>query len=268
MAGGAFVAFLDSDDYWAPGFLEEQLELFARVPTLDLVYCDAWICGDSPLASRRFMELSPSDGPATLAALLTCKCTVVTSGVLARADVLRAAGGFDPILRRGQDFDLWLRLARRGARLGYQRKPLVYRRVHDRNLSADPIVEHQRVIDVLTLPRWCTLSAAEDALVAQRVAWHRGALALESGKRALANGRFAEARAHLATAAAVSNGWKLRVARLAIAVTPHMFRVLSLRRTVRGTRRAAETTNTALGPSAPPVQSAAACNLAELGPAS
>ena len=127
------MAFLDSDDYWEPEFLREQLALFATDPSLDVVYSDAWICGESPLAGRRFMDLSPSRGAVTVASLLTCECTVITSAVVARTDIVRAAGGFNAGLRRGQDFDLWLRLARNGAHFGYQRNPLVHRRLHSRN---------------------------------------------------------------------------------------------------------------------------------------
>jgi hypothetical protein len=73
-----------------------------------LVYCDAWICGDSPLAGRRFMDLLSSRGAVTVT---TCACTVITSAEVARTDARRAVGGFNGSLRRGQDFDLWLRLA-------------------------------------------------------------------------------------------------------------------------------------------------------------
>lgn len=44
-ARGRFVAFLDSDDAFAPTKLERQLELFERVPALGLVFSD-YICID------------------------------------------------------------------------------------------------------------------------------------------------------------------------------------------------------------------------------
>ena len=268
VARGALVAFLDGDDHWDPDFLREQVAILVADPGLDLVYCDAWICGDSPLAGRRFTDLSPSRGPVTVASLLTCACTVITSAVVARTEAVRAAGGFTASLRRGQDFDLWLRLAQRGARIAYQRKALVYRRLHPQNLSADPIAEHQRVINVLTQPLWSELEAPERALVARRLAYHRGALALVHAKRAIAEGRFDRAREHLTKAAAASRAWKLHAVRLALRVAPGLLRRAYVRRAAPGIRPAAGTTGTPAAPSPPPSSVAAARTVAEPPPAS
>jgi glycosyltransferase involved in cell wall biosynthesis len=47
----ARIAFLDADDWWEPEYLERQTALLDQGH--DLVYCDARIVGDSPLAGRR-----------------------------------------------------------------------------------------------------------------------------------------------------------------------------------------------------------------------
>jgi hypothetical protein len=248
-ARGTLVAFLDADDYWAPDFLRAQLGLFDADPALELAYCDAWLCGDPRLAGRRFMELSPSRGRVTFASLLTSECNVLTSGVVARTSTLRAARGFDSALRRGQDFDLWLRLARDGVRMSYRRAPLVYRRLHDGNVSC--VAKHERVIRVLSLPRWSALAAAERALVEQRLARHRAALALEHGKQAILEGRFAEARRCLASAIPGPPTWKLAAARLALTLAPGLLRRLSARRAARDRSSAEGTRTSRAGRSAP-----------------
>jgi hypothetical protein len=235
-------------------------------PNLDVVYSDAWICGDSPLAGRRFMELSPSRGAVTVASLLTCDCTIITSAVVARTRTIRAAGGFNASFRRGQDFDLWLRLARRGARIAYHRKPLVHRRVHTLNLSADPIAEHQRVIDVLTQPEWREAAAPERALVDRRLAYHRGALALVRAKRAIVERRFDIARQQLREAARVHPRWKIKAVCLALRLAPQTLRRVWLRQAGSGTRRAAKTIDMPAVPWPLPSQVVAARTSVELRP--
>jgi len=73
------------------------------------------------------METSPSKGPVTLEALLLQRCNVITSCVLVRASALFEVGLFDVALRRGQDYDLWLRMAEHGCRFAYDRTVRVER---------------------------------------------------------------------------------------------------------------------------------------------
>ena len=76
-AAGEFVAFLDADDTWLPDFLEKQMEFLKRSKA-DLVYADALLSGESPLAGRTFMEMEPSRGDVTPENLLGIKVTVLT----------------------------------------------------------------------------------------------------------------------------------------------------------------------------------------------
>ena len=56
---------------------------------------------------------------------------------LFRREVVNAVGGFDPTLRRSEDYDFWLRAADAGFRVAVNMKPLgLYRRRPD-SLSAD-----------------------------------------------------------------------------------------------------------------------------------
>lgn len=230
-ARGDYVAFLDGDDLWAPDFLAEQMALLASAPEpLDLVYADARLFGASSEAGRTCMELDPSNGRVTLERLLTGECKILTSTVVARRDAIVGVGMFDESLECAEDYDLWLRLARAGARMAYQRKVLCHRRIHADNLSGDDIKLCESVLRVLE-----RLSAGTPLRRAERIALDGairrvcGELALERGKQSIARGDFNAARRALANANHAYRSWrwrswKLKITRLGLELTPGLLR--------------------------------------------
>ena len=228
-ARGEFVAFLDGDDLWSPNYLEEQVK-FIESSGWDLVYADALIIGDSPLAGRTVMETAPSNGEVTVRSLLSATCNVITSGVLARKQPILDCGLFDEALRNSQDFDLWVRLAKRGARLAYQRKVLLQYRCHDDSLSGDAInrvVRELRVYD--KIERCYDLSSEERADLSSRLENLRAELELETGKMHLAQGNFADARNAFETANKHYRKAKLTIAILLLSFSPRVFSYLYTR---------------------------------------
>lgn len=104
-AGGRYVAFLDADDEWLPEKLERSLGRLAETGA-DLVAHDYVMVGaegERPVACARHFA---AGGDAFARYVL--RGFIATSTVVARLDVLRAAGGFDPALPSGQDYELWL----------------------------------------------------------------------------------------------------------------------------------------------------------------
>jgi glycosyltransferase involved in cell wall biosynthesis len=110
-AQGRWVAFLDDDDLWAPDKLVRQLEA-ARGTGRAWVYTGAVnvdqhlqvLEGGPPPPPDRVVELLGSYNPVPAGA----------SNVIVHADTLTRAGAFDRGLRRTEDWDLWIRLARLG----------------------------------------------------------------------------------------------------------------------------------------------------------
>lgn len=105
-ATGDWLAFLDDDDEWLPGKLPAQLAVLEGAGASFGTTGWREVFPDGTSADHR--------GPAAPAwGRLLQGNFVNTSTVLIRRDLFRAAGGFDPSLRSAEDWDLWLRAARR-----------------------------------------------------------------------------------------------------------------------------------------------------------
>jgi glycosyltransferase involved in cell wall biosynthesis len=118
-ARGEFLAFLDSDDIWFPEHLASQMKLLEQDPSLDMVFSNAQLMGDPK--GRDFMQKCPTDGMATFDAIVHEKCHISVSTVVIRKSVVVNAGGFDETLARCDDYDMWLRGAFEGAKIGFNR---------------------------------------------------------------------------------------------------------------------------------------------------
>jgi len=202
-ARGELVALLDSDDVWEPDYLQTQVDVLTS-RHLAVVYPNAVNFGDPRRTGRLFMDVHPSSGPVTFESLVTQQCNVMVS-VLARRDVLTAAGWFDESLRSSEDFDMWLRVVAGGWRIGYHTRPLVRSRLRPESLSANEISMCQHIVRVLDkTARTMALTPGQAAVVAERRAHFAALLRLHEGKRAFLAGdrntaltAITEANAHL-----------------------------------------------------------------------
>jgi len=128
-----FVAFLDSDDLWKPRFLAETIARLRSRPDEAIVYTD-FISTNSAGKVIGGHRKKPHAGNVT--SELFKSTFIHTSAVVARAHIIRDAGGFDGRLTHNEDYDLWLRLSLR-CRIGLVPKPLCLRRCHRNSLSRD-----------------------------------------------------------------------------------------------------------------------------------
>ncbi|HEX5736725.1 MAG TPA: glycosyltransferase family A protein [Blastocatellia bacterium] len=222
VASGRFVAFLDADDYWEPNHLAEQVAFINRDPGIDLAYADASLVNGSHLADRTFMEEIPSSGEVTFEGLLDERCTVLLSSVVARRQSVMAVGMFDESLRYAEDYDLWLRLAKRGSRLAYQRKVLLNKRRHSESLTADSKKLFESALDVLDKVGRGELTDSERAAVTRQKKKLLACMKLESGKLNLARGQFTAAVEAFKEANEFYRSWKLRWVLFWLRFSPHL----------------------------------------------
>ena len=123
-AAGEWVAFLDDDDQFLPGKLAAVGEAVEREPGTDLVYHQALISMVNEGVSYCTSPKDLSGVRDAFRVLLVGNYVGGTPMVVLRRSAALAAGGFDPALLSQEDYDLWLRMARDGARFRYLPLPL------------------------------------------------------------------------------------------------------------------------------------------------
>lgn len=130
-ATGSWIAFLDADDEWLADKLKLQVENLQSNP--DLVWTTANFIRCACQTETRSPHIPPRAGRKLLdgrgffesyfKALLN-NTDGWTGTMLIRKDVLERAGLFTPGLKRGNDYDMWWRIAYMYPEIGYIPDPL------------------------------------------------------------------------------------------------------------------------------------------------
>lgn len=147
-----FLLFVDHDDLIAPTMIERLVEVLRRRSDAAAAYAIADFVDESgapwhPDAFSSYMrtrvqlcsgrlEPAPADSDATLGELLLSNPIYPPSGLLVRATLMRANGGFDASFGVADDWDSVIKLARRGPVVPYDHVLVGYRR-HGDNASGD-----------------------------------------------------------------------------------------------------------------------------------
>ena len=105
-SSGELIAFLDSDDTWAPGKLSCQVAFFRNNP-------DALICQTEEIWIRNGKRVNPKKIHQKLSGMIfepsLNLCLVSPSSVMMRRAFFDCVGFFDETLPACEDYDLWLR---------------------------------------------------------------------------------------------------------------------------------------------------------------
>lgn len=142
LADTAYVAFLDSDDYWKREKIGEQIRFFEENPSA--VACqteETWIRQGRRVNPKK-QHAKPSGDIFAPSLRL---CLVSPSAVMMRTDLFDKVGLFDESLPACEDFDLWLRIACRYP-IHLLPKPLVVKEGgHEDQLSRRPCLDRFRI---------------------------------------------------------------------------------------------------------------------------
>ncbi len=149
MARAPLIAFLDSDDLWAPAKLERQLVYMRDNP-------DCAISQTNEIWIRHGRRVNPGlrhrkrGGDIFIDSLRTCLISM--SATMMRTDLFRSLGGFDESMDAAEDYDLWLRILidREAGRLA---EPLVTRHGGhpDQTSATTPALDRFRILALTQL---------------------------------------------------------------------------------------------------------------------
>jgi glycosyltransferase involved in cell wall biosynthesis len=178
VAGGRYLAFLDSDDVWAPSKLEKQLQALGERATCRWSYtnCDLIDERGRPLVNELLVTPVPPDGW-IFEPLLRLQVGISMPTVLADRDLVREIGCFDEQQRFAEWQDLCLRLAMKSQVVALS-ESLCSVRIHDEHYSANRVAAHlgwmqlyKKMADLSpspTLRSYCAQMRAETSLSVAR----------------------------------------------------------------------------------------------------
>ena len=109
-----YITFLDADDWWEPTFLEEMAGLIERHPDAGIYGTGYWIVKNgqkriAPIGVDKDFTEGEINYCQVYAKTLCMPLTSITVAI--PRTVFDESGGFNPQLKLGEDFDLWIRIA-------------------------------------------------------------------------------------------------------------------------------------------------------------
>ncbi len=126
-SSGELIAFLDADDLWAPEKIQQQVEHLQAHAELDVCFTQArnfWI----PELEHEKKRLEEEGLVKFIHPFLVCT-------FLGRREIFDKVGMFKPELVIGEDSDFFCRMKDAGIQSGVISKNLVFRRLHESNLT-------------------------------------------------------------------------------------------------------------------------------------
>jgi glycosyltransferase involved in cell wall biosynthesis len=140
-ARGSLIAFLDADDVWKSEKLRVQVSFLQDHSDVALV-CSDYIeekKGDRRRIRAQHLDYRQDD---LLESLYLRGGPVMMSTVVLRRHVFKELGGFTPAILKGQDTDLWLRVAAKHP-IHHLPTPLVIKRVREGSVGSDMVEKVQ-----------------------------------------------------------------------------------------------------------------------------
>ena len=132
---GEFIAFLDSDDIFLPEKIKKQIHSLENNADFDVSYCDILHFTDTE--PREYFHHRYQYPSGQIFSALLKKQFINPLSVVVKKSIFDKCGLFDENLRRSEDWELWLRLARAGIKFYHLNEILAHYRIRSAgNLSS------------------------------------------------------------------------------------------------------------------------------------
>jgi glycosyltransferase involved in cell wall biosynthesis len=139
------IAFQDSDDEWRCNKLEKCLSILQHDNTLDGVFSAFLLINGEHVSYAPV--LTPPSRPELMHDNLLRGNFIDTPTVVVRSDIVKKVGGFDPLMPRYQDWELFLRLTEAG-RFYFVKEALILSHCTPGSISSN-IVEHKNALKLI-----------------------------------------------------------------------------------------------------------------------
>jgi len=125
---GEFLTFLDSDDLWMPTKLSVQVGFHQDHPEIGYSITQQVVFLEAGCSRPSWLRPVMLAGP---------QLAQIPSSLMVRRAALERIGNFSATLQFSEDVDWFLRASDSGIKMGVIPEPLLRRRIHNQNLSAD-----------------------------------------------------------------------------------------------------------------------------------
>jgi glycosyltransferase involved in cell wall biosynthesis len=154
IAKGTILAFLDSDDLWLPNKLEQTLAVF-DLDKFDLVFTNSYISNaeDLNINCTNFKDLHVKShsyfGKDALKLFITGNRIPILT-VLVKKSAVQDVGLFDKECVPAEDYDLWVRLLKKGYRFFSIKENTAIYRIHQNSSTAIDRLAASAVVKSIT----------------------------------------------------------------------------------------------------------------------
>ncbi|WP_018878409.1 glycosyltransferase [Thioalkalivibrio sp. ALE28] len=166
-ATGEYIAFIDSDDIWLPGKITAQVMYMEQHPEIGFTHTHflSWKPGADgafpPPSQMAAPKMPVREAPGVVAEgsgwvynQLLMESLPHTITVMMRRQLVDEVGEFDPQLKRGQDYDYWIRASRLSEYRQLDRVTALYRLHGAGCITKYPDVNYEVEVVQRALARW------------------------------------------------------------------------------------------------------------------